>query len=219
MHGLGLVPVAWWWRLSSSCLDVLVVLKMMEAAGLRYGEDVEWICDENLGSPSIYSFTKGRFCVLDKPRTIYGLETITNVVWFDKMGPAEVSTVTGTLNILEFCSNLGTIFSYELSLGRASTRCICMDEGYNTMILDIYHLVMKNWLLSTHEMDTSCAYNFSILPPFGSFLVLGSWMFRTPIHTSKTGTSDKILLKLTIFQISHENESILVIMHLGHSQS
>jgi hypothetical protein len=67
-------------------------------------------------------------------------------------------------------SILAIISSYKFPFRCSFTHWICIDKGYNTIVLDIHYLVMENLIFSTLEWPSPSAFNSSMLPPLGSFL-------------------------------------------------
>ena len=115
-----------------------------------------------------------------------------------------VGTVTSTVPVVVggtpfFNSILVAIWSYELRFRRSLARWIHIDEGYNTMVLDLCNLVVEKSHVPTFKWLSAGACSSSILRPLESFLRAFSIIStRTP----KTRKSDKILIKLLVVQLS-----------------
>ena len=126
------------------------------------------------------SFSSGRF--RDPEYAVRPVGTVTTTVPVVVSGNRPlrasvrpVGTVSSTVPVAVcetpfFNSILVVIYSYELRLRRALARWISIDEGYNTMVLDICNLIVENLHVPTFKWLSSGACSSSILHPLESFL-------------------------------------------------
>ena len=96
-------------------------------------------------------------------------------VWSRRVGPPPYRC---PLTDIAFCESansvlsiLAAISSYELRFGCSSARWNCMDESYNTMVLDFhFEMMMQKSPFPTPHMAKSGGCSYSILSHLCPFL-------------------------------------------------